>query len=384
MLNPRKVWIARLADPLLRLLFRLSGQASRPVPQLDPDLQVDSILLLESHLLGDTVMAQPLIARLKERFPGARIELFAHPWAVELYEQEGGLSAVTAARFPWVTGPSGPKAYWTFLATVLRLRRKRFGLAIDPRGDLRNIFLLWLAGARFRLGVANSGGTYLLTHLAPGPAAPLHLLQEKFLALAPLGIHYAGEAPVLTARPESAAWVTQQWPRQGRPRVVIHPGASQAARRMTVDQALTIVKGCQDRGFEVILAGTPAESDFCQLIAGRAAQPVALAFLPLTRLMALLAASDHFVGTDSGPAHVAAALGVPTLALVEAAKAGLTAPQGAHCLEVCAHPGAGIPDIDPLRIAGALERLFAIPGRSRGSLDSPEDRLEPIEFPGAQ
>lgn len=367
MLNPKKIWLARLADLFLRLGFRLLGKANTPASSLTEKKAIKSILVLESHLLGDTVMSEPVIRCLHEAYPSAELHLVGNAWASELFSGYPYVTGLITTAFPWITRTNRIRATVKMIRTIRKLRKMQLDLSIETRGDLRNILFLWCAGAKYRLSVDNSGGLFMLTHVAPGPAPNLSLQEEKFCALASLGIAYRGQAPLLHVDRDVVQWVSLKYGCLGKPRLVLHPGASLEDRRMASAQAACVIGKALDLGFDVALVGAPSEKNLCQEIASLAKGPTEQVFLPLRYLKGFLQASDLFLGTDSGPGHLAAAVGLPVITLVERAKLGVTPPTGRNCFQLPAStPFEKISDISPDEIGAVLAEVWARLGGKKG------------------
>ena len=183
MLNPRKLWVARSLDAVLKFIFSITRQATEPRAVLEDCSHIKTILLMESHLIGDTVMAQPLIASLRQKFPEAYIEVFGNPWAKPIFLGDANVDGVTTVALPWISGRYRLGSFWKFFRTIWKIRRQKFDLAIDSRGDIRNILSLWMVQPRYLLSTSASGGVYLLSHVAPVPKKPIPLVEEKFCAI---------------------------------------------------------------------------------------------------------------------------------------------------------------------------------------------------------
>jgi len=271
---------------------------------------VRSILVVRYSALGDVVLATSVIEPLRARFPAARIEWVTAPALAPLLEGLPGIAAV----HPLGGGLAGARA-------LARSLRGRFDLAIDLQNKIRSALVARAAApARiaFRRRTAMQALQALLGRDPPlrGPPATVRYAE----ALAPLGI--AAPGPVRVALPaaarERAAALLAGVPR---PRVAVAPGASNATKRWPAERHAAVAAALARRGAAVVLAGgpmdRPALDAFTAALAAAGAPPASadLTTLPVPDLAAALAGVDLLVAGDSGPVHLATAVGTPALAL---------------------------------------------------------------------
>jgi ADP-heptose:LPS heptosyltransferase len=204
------------------------------------------------------------------------------------------------------------------------LRGRGFDLAIDVRGEFPLAMVLWLSGARRRIGWDCGGGGFLLTDSAdfqrgrPEVLSRHALLTAIGLELAPGDVH----GPHWCVQPETRRAIEQQmtnWRVAGRPLCVLHVGAGTQAKRWSsahwrelLGRILVELNG------QVILVGGPADRNIAAQITEQRIWPDVYDWsgcLTLGELAALAQMADLFVGADSGPAHVAAASGANVLVL---------------------------------------------------------------------
>src|ERR1700730_10673309 len=139
---------------------------------------IERILVIEPWNIGDVVLATPLLIRLRERFPAARITLRARAYARELLEGSGLVDEVIVADLPW-TAPENKYRITPAVATRMRsmireLRKRRFDVTIDSRMDIRSNLLAAASGASRRIGYAVGGGGWLLTDTLPSDRDDSH------------------------------------------------------------------------------------------------------------------------------------------------------------------------------------------------------------------
>ncbi len=358
-----------------------------------------TILVIQLDHLGDAVISTVMFPALRSRYPHASIEVLAGPWNREVFEAVAEVDRVDVCRVNRFARKA--RLGW-ILSTVwwgIRLRRRRVDLGIDVRGEFPHAVILWLCGARRRLGWASGGGGFLLTD-APPFIADRPEVESRLALLAELGIRFdeAGEAPRPALHPPDdgrrrmARRLTEL--RRGRaepaavPRIVLHVGAGMPAKRWPVEHWRELVRRLHDRlRAEVVLVGGADDRTIARAIMGpRSRGRVAdwTGRLRVVELAALLEQSDLFVGADSGPAHVAAAVGTPSVVLFSGTnRTGQWRPRGEH-VAILRHAVACSPchrrvcplgehpcmrGLAPSRVAEAVEEAIEEAGSRRDGND---------------
>jgi len=268
---------------------------------------VNSILVIRYSALGDVVLATSVLDPLRERFPGARIEWVTSPSYAPLLDGLPGLAAVHPLAGPGLSA-----------ATELGRRlRRRFDLAIDLQNKVKSALVARAAAPR-RIGFrrrTTSGAALSLLGYDPPRRGP-HATQLYADALSSLGIERPGRTQVhLSPRArEAAAEALRHVPR---PRVALSPGASQATKRWPAERFAEVAQALAEAGASVVLAGGPADRPALRAFLEACRVPVSadLTALRVEALAAALSEVDLLVACDSGPVHLAQAVGTPALAI---------------------------------------------------------------------
>ena len=265
-----------------------------------------SSLAIVLGALGDTVLLEPCLRALAQAAPPLEVWGPAAGRLLPLLAPRG--PAARARAWPpealglWGEGPLEP-------ALEAGLRAARLVAFTAEQGPLaaRVRALGGAVVAPPRRGQA--GGPHALEHLAAGLRAATGLLAEGPPRLSPL----ADDA----ARGQALAGA--------RDYVVVHPGAGAIGRRWPQARFLGLLQAAGRAG--VVVTG-PVEEDWPLTPADLPPGVTRLAAPPLSDLLALLAGARAYAGNDSGPGHLAAALGVPTLTLFGPSDPGVWAPRG--------------------------------------------------------
>jgi ADP-heptose:LPS heptosyltransferase len=258
-----------------------------------------TVVVLRMRSLGDIILITPALSLLKKARPDLGIVvLLARPFKGLL----AGCPAVTGELID--SGSVLP-----LFQTLREIRRLKPALCLDLYGSARTARWTFLSGARYRAGYGHVRGSSLYGIKIPraqevlGLAAdqPVHTAEQHASAVFHLGVPVRDVPPAsLHAAPET---------RDG-PYAVVHVAALYHTKEWPLDRFRQIGETLQDRyGLEAIFISAPGRGD---MFAGLSAF-TCLDNLSLVRLKSLIAGATLFVGNDSGPAHVAAAFGVPTV-----------------------------------------------------------------------
>ncbi len=369
----------RLLDSVGGLLTNFA-RCFRPAP---PREEPRSILIVQLDHVGDAVLTTPVLAALRSRFPDAVIDVLAAPWNAPVFSGNPAVRHVHLSEHNWQARRPAQRA---FLAEVVRqgrrLRRFQYDLAIDPRGDFFVVLTLWLAGIPRRLGWACGGGGFLLTDVASWDAAR-HEFESRRVLLEAIDVAPTGFQPELFP-----TWADRSAVREmlaeiaGRrsPFVVVHASAGTPAKQWPLEHFSQLVgRLTRELGATVALVGATDDRSRGRWIAHTC--PLVVDWtgrLSLLQLASLLDETDVFIGGDSGPAHVAAAMGTPSIVLFSGTnRAECWRPVGDEVVvlreavpcspcHLNACPIAGHPCMSGVRPADVMEAVRGVLARGRG------------------
>jgi heptosyltransferase-2 len=290
------------------------------------------ILVRATNWVGDAVMSIPALEALRARWPGAEITVAGRDSIVDLYRGQAFADRLVGL------GAAAKGAAGAVERAAAPLRRERFDLAVILPNSFASAWLVRRTGARERVGYSRDARRWLLTRAIrvprPGETPPhecyyyLELLRRAgWLAELP-----PVERVRLQIDPEASARAEEKLRGLGAtgPRVALAAGASYgAAKCWPAERYAEVADRLIERyGATVVLLGTPAEREIGERIAGAMrSRPVNLIGQTGTAdLGAMLGACRLFVGNDSGAMHVAAAVGLPVVAVFGSTDPDGTAP----------------------------------------------------------
>jgi len=318
-----------LAGPMSSVFLRENHDGTQPVRK---------ILVLELWHMGDVVLATPALQALRTMYPDARITLLAKSHACELLASSDLVDEIVTFDFPWtaMTEKYDPSRYdrIAIRAIVKRLRDEQFDLCLDCRMDLRSNVLTRSIGAKRRIGYDFGGGGFLLTDAIPAPAADQHKVDDWMALIEPLRAEAPGKLdgvplPVLSVTDDErsdAAKLLESYDVSAQDIVVgIHPGGSHAAKRWSVDNFSQVGRTLAERYGAKLIVFVDPEGSGSDMQLG---QNAAFVRTSIREMMALLTQCDLLICNDSGPMHMAAALGVPVVAVFKTGNPKAYGPRG--------------------------------------------------------
>lgn len=282
--------------------------AARSAPIALPDGA--RVLLIRLSALGDILFALETVAALHQARPDLRLEFLVEDRFAALLAEHPQLAAVHVY----------PRRHMTAIVPSLwRLWRQRFFAVLDLHGIQKSALHVRCVRARHKLGFLPPGsreGSHLACNHRVAVPAPLpHRADLGYLLLREFGIEAQRTAPVLAVLPPPPS-LLQGLPR---PLVLLHPGTSAFAafKRWPQDRFAALGQRLAARGLGVAVAYGPGERELAApvLAAVPAARAIDGGELGLRGLAGVLALVDVAVAADTGPLHIAAAVGTRCVAL---------------------------------------------------------------------
>jgi lipopolysaccharide heptosyltransferase I len=283
------------------------------------------ILIIKPSSLGDVIHGLPVLAGLRAAYPDAYIAwlvasafaplLTGHPLLDEVIPFDRRLygrilrSRTAAAHF------------WRLMQ---HLRRARFDLVIDLQGLARSGLLAWISGARERVGFATAreGAWAFYTQRVHVPPDVQHAVEKNLYLARSIGVQVeAATFPLNLDAPECSAarhLVAQAAQRPIPHFVAVLPGARWDTKRWPAERWAHLIDRLSHEGWPpCVLLGAPVERATADAILAACSTPVIdlVGRTSVRELAAVLAVAELIVCHDSGPMHIAAALGKPMVAL---------------------------------------------------------------------
>jgi len=325
----------RLADLLIAPLRVLPHRRKRD--------RVERVLVLRLERIGDLLMTLEAIRDARRAWPDAEIDLAVGRWNEGLARLIGDVTTVTIADAPWLARDDRSATWPRLFAAARRWRKRRYDLVINIEPDIRSNGLAWMTGAPERVGYRSAGGGAFLTDAVDYDPSR-HVSDNARLIVARAAGRSAPTPDterVRLAVPATAiARARATLDRTDGPLVGIHASGGRQSKQWHLDRFAEVARALIDtRGATIVLTGSANDSAQVDEVARRIGSSRVVradTALDLPTMAALLGSLDLFVSSDTGPMHLAAAVGTPVVALFGPADPRRYGPRAAteHILRV--------------------------------------------------
>ena len=279
------------------------------------------VVLIRLSALGDIIHSWPLAVAIRQGRPDVHLTWVVERAMAPLVDGHPAVDAViTVDTRRWRRTPIAART-----RAELAMLRSRFAeldpdLAIDAQGTLKSALVTRSSRAGRRVGLARPWRRELIAGLAytdtlPGSREHRHVVATNLELVRAVGV----EPPPWPVAPDGrwladAASATTAADRWQTPFAVLLPGAGHARKVMAPEVLAEVANGLADRGMTPVVAWGPAERERAHRVVELAGPPAQAAPpTDLIELTALLGAAELVVGGDTGPVHLAASLGTPTV-----------------------------------------------------------------------
>lgn len=310
----------RIREGLLLAALR----AIRALDRRHPDLSrlgttdIRNILIVSCTAIGDTLLSTPAIRSIRQQYPAARISLLLNQAYIPLFANNPDVDAI----IPYAGG------YRKFFRLAGALRRERFDLALILHGNEPQATpLTYLSGAPYRFKLPNDNDfRFLLTNRTPvlrWDDFP-HGIDQRLAVAALAGATGTERSMVLPLAKSAMSRFSERRQQQGIPADAVligfQSGASTISRRWSAKRFAELGRRllAGRENVWIVLTGSPGERQLAEQVAsgiGRARVWNLAGALPLDELPAMVSALRTLVTGDTGPMHMAVALGTPVVAL---------------------------------------------------------------------
>jgi heptosyltransferase-1 len=266
------------------------------------------VLIIQLRRLGDVILAAGILEDLRRAFPQSELDVLTSPLSAQLLRNHPLIDELL------VYDRAHP------LREVVRIRARRYDWIIDGQGSPTTARLGWLSGARIRVGWGVRVWRIMYTHVIPRTGLPnVYVVRARQRFLEALGVpigeprtHLVTSAAERAAAAESllAAGVPDE-----RSRVALVLSVSEPIREWPAERFAELALELQRSGAAPVVLENPDDAGRLSRFRGRAPNVPVVQTFDLRLLMATLAQCDVLVSGDTGPAHMATALGVPRVTL---------------------------------------------------------------------
>lgn len=301
-----------------------------------PAAQPARILLLRLERIGDSLMAGAAIEAVRVLAPRATIDLVVGSWNADVARCLRGVDRVETLDAPWLARGPGACSSPGLVRRAREWRQRHYDLAINFEGDLRSHALMAIAGAPVRVGFDMAGGGPLLTRR----------LAHDSTGHTSTGAARAVEAAFDTPSPDAYLPFRLKVPAEARGRaamlvpsdrrlIALHASGGRAIKQWDADRfAAAGARLASTHEAAIVLTGAPGDEGIVQQV--RHALPASVETIDvsgaadLLTLAAILERSAMLLTGDTGPMHLAAAVGTPVVAVFGPSDPARYGPRGPH------------------------------------------------------
>ena len=293
-------------------------------------MPLKKILIRGPNWVGDSILAIPAMKAVRARFPDAEITLLVRPWVAGVFK--------SAPFIDHLWSEPRPAGISEWIRITSSIRKRGFDLALLFPNSFESAAMIFLGRVPQRVGYATDGRRWLLTNSLK-PASGKHHQVHYYLALAgAVSAEVTQPSISIEANAEekeqAARLLVSEGIAPGRRYLVLNPGAAYGSAKRWNEEGFAEAGDtlASELDLDVAIVGSEAERSIADSIKARMRSRVAVLSgrTSLETLIGVIAGSSLVLTNDSGPMHVAAALGVPTVAVFGATDDVVTGPWGAR------------------------------------------------------
>ncbi len=288
-----------------------------------------NILVIDFGQLGDVVLSLPALRAIRERFPKSKITVAVGKTGAEVINLSGYADATLMVDRVALRDGFTPLSVLQIFKLVKDIRRRDFDFVIDLHSLSETNLLGFISGAKQRLYSRRPGRSLdFLSNFKPAPPREdpdlrRHLVDRYLDVLLPLGIRHAERIPKLQTKATDDRAIDRLLRKakadSGVPLVGLFPGAGHPSRRWPLERFTQLADFLtrNDQVRVLVFIGPEEKSLVAQIRAQCPASAVLMEGLSISELASALARLAVFVANDTGPMHIAAAVGTPVVLLLD-------------------------------------------------------------------
>jgi len=249
--------------------------------------------------MGDCLLLTAPVRALKEEFPEFRVTVLVEPQFADCFDGNPDFNEILVARNKYTAGA--------------RLLTRWFDAILNLHGGPTSLLYSCLAWGN-RIGAEQYQAAKLYQGLVPAPDPHAHTVESNMAVLNWLGVRREQPPPLrYEVHPEQAARMQEKL--RGRQYVVLHPGSVLETKRWSAQRFGQLAGRLAARGLTIVVTAGPGEESLASQLAREINGAVILLGLTIPELAELIRGARLYVGNDSGPMHLASAVGTPAVAV---------------------------------------------------------------------
>ena len=303
--------------------------------RLPKDFAPERILVIKLDHIGDVLLATPVFSNLRRAYPNAELHALTGAWSRVVLEKHPDVNNVEEYNSPAFCRTGQPTSLRETFKLYRQLRRQKYDLIVELRSDWRTV---WFAFLRLTPKRLSRAALQVANKLGFAQFSGTHETTRNLDVLRQAGIPTSVETAIFSVTTEDKKWAsdflaTYQIDRQ-HPLIAIHPGSPIALKRWLPERYAELADWliAQKRA-QILFVGVkdeiPITTEIQALMRGESINIAGKT--TLTQLASILHTCNVFIGNDSGPMHLAAAVGTQTIGLYGPGDPTRFGPAGAKC-----------------------------------------------------
>jgi len=323
---PKRNWFAKLEQCNLERLGII-----RPSSNRNPEERQYRILVVSVNWLGDVIFSSSVFSALKKQYPQAKISCLAVPGIKDILEMIPHIDEVI------VYDEKGEHRGWLAKCRIIKkLKKGRFDAAFLLRASVSRSFLLFCAGIPQRVGYAGRKKGLFLTHKIQESEQKVHRAEHYLHIIESYGIKVKERVTCIGAGERERQEVNEMLKEKGIDDngrfVVLNPGGNWDLKRWPIENFLKLTRYLHEKyGCKVVVSGAVKDDPLARYIVEPIDDDWAVDLTGKTnlkQLTALISRADVVVSADSGPLHLANAVGTPVIGIYGPTRPEVTGPRG--------------------------------------------------------
>ena len=303
--------------------------------RLPKDFSPKRILVVKLDHLGDVILATPVFSNLRQAYPNAELHVLTGTWSRVVLERHPDVNKVLDYNSPAFCRTGQPTSLKQTFQLYQQLRREKYDLMVELRGDWRTV---WLAFGRLTPHRLSRAALQISNRLGLSQFSGTHETTRNLDVLRYAGIPTSVQTATFSVTAADETWAsnllaTHKIDKQS-PLVAIHPGSPIPQKRWHPERYAELADWlvAQKRA-QVLFVGVedeiPIVTEVQRLMLAKSMSIVGKT--TLTQLASILRTCNVFIGNDSGPMHLAAAVGTQTIGLYGPGDPTRFGPMGVRC-----------------------------------------------------
>jgi len=315
----KSIYLVRIFDLIGSAVLFPLGLKRLKLPE-----KVENILVIRLDGIGDVILSTPVYEALKKRYPFAKLTILVSSDTKEVVEMNPYVDNLLVLRNTWFTTENRIK-FSEILSILRKIRKENFDIGIDLRGDIRSILLMFLGKVGFRISYGITGGGFLLNMMSVYEKE-MHEVDKNLKLIEEFDCKVTNKRLLINYSQldeESVlALLEREHVRDDEILLAVHMGTGYPSKAWKKERFVQLLHELNKRGYgKIVLIGKGSDGIDFRYIYGRLKFNYinTVGRLSIRKLAVLLERCAVLISCDSGPVHVATAVGTPCIVLFSGA-----------------------------------------------------------------